>query len=66
MNLIIDTGNTATKIAVMDDNRVIFRQRVEIISVEMVSALLDEYPSIDKAIVASTGEANECVCGILR
>ena len=66
MNLIIDTGNTATKIAVMDDNRAIFRQRVETISVEVVSALLEEYPSIDKAIVASTGEANECVCGILR
>ncbi len=66
MNLIIDIGNTSTKIAVMDDNKVIARQRVEQISEGIVTALLDEYPFIDKAIVASTGAGDECVCGVLR
>ena len=66
MNLIIDIGNTATKIAVMDSNKVILQERVEALSVERVSALLEEFESIDKAIVASTGKSNECVCGMLR
>lgn len=66
MNLIIDIGNTATKIAVMDSNKVILRDRVEVLSAELISALLEEYPSISKAIVASTGKCDECVCGMLR
>ncbi len=66
MNLIIDRGNTATKIAVMDSNKILFRQRVENLSAEMVAALLDEYKSIDKAIVASSGADDESVCCLLR
>ena len=67
MNLIVDIGNTATKIAVMDsNNQVVARRRVEHLSSEMTAALLDEYPYIDKAIVASTGVGDECVCEVLR
>ena len=67
MNLIIDIGNTATKIAVMDsNNNVVARHRVEHLTAEMSAALLAEYKSIDKAIVASTGRCDECVCGVLR
>lgn len=67
MNLIIDIGNTATKIAVMDsNNRVVARRRVEHLTEEMMTALLAEFQSIDKAIVASTGAGDECVCRVLR
>lgn len=67
MNLIVDIGNTATKIAVMDSNNaVVARRRVEHLTAEMIAALLDEYKSIDKAIVASTGAGGECVRGLLR
>ena len=66
MNLIIDIGNTSTKIAVMNQSEIVARQRVEHLSAEMVEALLAEYSSIDKAIVASTGRGDECVCGVLR
>lgn len=66
MNLIIDVGNTATKIAVMDNNEILFRQRVERLSVKEVAALLDEHKSIDKAIVASSGTIEGRVCALLR
>ncbi len=66
MNLIIDVGNTATKIAVMDSNKVVFRERVGHLTVERLCALLEEYESIDKAIMASTGRCDECVCDLLR
>lgn len=67
MNLIVDIGNTTTKIAVMDsNNNVVAHYRVESLTAEMTTALLAEYPSIDKAILASTGRCDECVCGVLR
>ena len=66
MNLIIDIGNTATKIAVMNESEVVTRQRVELLSEEVICSLLEEYPAINKAIVASTGSKDECVCGLLR
>ena len=66
MNLIIDIGNTATKIAVMTESEVILRERVERFDVERLEALLEAYPAIDKAIVASTGTKVECVCEVLR
>ena len=66
MNLIIDIGNTATKIAVMDSKEILFRERVDYLSTERVSALLEEYKSIDKVIVASTGRVDECVREMLR
>ncbi|MBQ2703535.1 MAG: type III pantothenate kinase [Alistipes sp.] len=67
MNLIVDIGNTATKIAVMDSNNtVVAYRRVEHFTAEMAAALLDEYPSIDKAIVASTGAEDERVWRVLR
>ncbi len=66
MNLIIDIGNTATKIAVMNSNKVLLRERVEQLSAEMLCALLEKYEPIDKAIVASTGRCDECVCELLR
>jgi pantothenate kinase type III len=63
MNLIVDIGNTTTKIAVMDsNNNVVAHYRVESLTAEMTTALLAEYPSIDKAILASTGRCDECVC----
>lgn len=66
MNLIIDIGNTATKIAVMDSNKVLFRERVGNLTNEMLLAVLEKYESIDKAIVASTGRCEEWVCELLH
>ena len=63
MNLIIDIGNTSTKIAVIDNNRIVDQRRVEILNEDMLDRLLAEYPLIDKAITASTGSGGERVYG---
>ena len=66
MNLIIDIGNTSTKIAVIDNKEIILRERVERLDAEHLTALFEEYPLIDKAIVASTGRCDRNLCEVLR
>ena len=66
MNLIIDVGNTATKIAVINQSEILLRERVEHLTAEVLTSLLESYPAIDKAIVASTGSVEVCVGEVLR
>lgn len=54
MNLILDIGNTLTKIALAEDNNVIFANRHEILTKEILITLLAEY-SPEKAIVSAVG-----------
>ena len=61
MNLIVDIGNTSTKVAVIDNNLTVDRRRVDLLTEEMLDGLLAEYPLIDKAITASTGCGGERV-----
>lgn len=59
MNLLIDIGNTATKIAVSENNEIVFRETVPHITEELIDRLLNDNPLIDKAIVSSTGDGGD-------
>ncbi len=57
MNLIIDVGNTNVKLAVFQDNEIIFRDTEKQESLEeSVLNLLEEFKSIKKVIISSVGQ----------
>ena len=66
MNLLIDIGNTATKIAVSDKNEIVWRKTVPHLTGELLDSLFADNPLIDKAIVASTGSDGDSVCALVR
>jgi len=55
MNLIIDIGNTLTKIAITESNNIVFSNRYEVLSKEILLDILAKY-SPAKAIVAAVGK----------
>ena len=56
MNLIIDAGNTAIKLAVFNRANLLFDESLEATAfVEKVKAIFREYPNISSAIVSATG-----------
>lgn len=65
MNLIIDIGNTLTKVAITDGDNVIFNNRYEIFTKETLNALLSEY-SPQKAIISAVGKKDINVIDYLK
>lgn len=64
MNLVIDSGNTSTKVAVMEGKTVVREWRFADFGQSDADAIIAEYaPS--KAIVASTGGDEERICAML-
>ncbi len=55
MNLIIDIGNTLTKVAVFDDDRLVFHEKHSTLCADVLEKVLNTY-SVSKAILSSTGE----------
>lgn len=57
MNLIIDVGNTATKLAVFQSEKLVFDEAIEKGSlIEKVKEVFGLYPNISRAILSSVGE----------
>ena len=56
MNLIVDIGNTRTKVAVVDGGEVVRNYLFGSAAELDVEAIVAEFPAIRRAIVASTGE----------
>lgn len=67
LNLIVDMGNTLTKIAVIDSNNreVVAQWRAERFAEQEVADIVAQYAPA-KAIVASTRGEEECLCALLR
>jgi len=62
MNLIVDIGNTATKLAVFNSNDIVHTEVVTgMASPEHVQAVLDQYPDISKGIIASVVRADHAL-----
>ncbi|HYW95863.1 MAG TPA: type III pantothenate kinase [Bacteroidales bacterium] len=60
MNLVIDFGNTVTKIAVFSDDELLLCRREEILTLGLLKEVLDEYPELNRAIVSSvTNQSKE-------
>jgi type III pantothenate kinase len=55
MNLIIDIGNTSTKIALFDGNLQNYFSRFDELTVPILEKLIGEYPEIRKCIVSPAG-----------
>lgn len=56
MNLILDIGNTLSKVAVFNDNNIVFMDKYENLSVDDIRKVIDDYPEIDCAIVSSVAD----------
>ena len=64
-NLIVDEGNSLCKIAVMDNNEVLFEESAPEFDLAKIAELKERF-SLDKAIVASTRGGAEKICEKLR
>ncbi|WP_338732784.1 type III pantothenate kinase [Mangrovimonas cancribranchiae] len=57
MNLIIDIGNTAVKIAVFKEGTLLFSSRGKVANLEeIINEIFQEYPQISQGIIASVGK----------
>ncbi|HET8736779.1 MAG TPA: type III pantothenate kinase [Pricia sp.] len=66
MNLIIDAGNTAVKLAVFDKKKLIFHQTAELGHVaRQVKEICDHYPRISHSIVSSFGNLDRKVLAVV-
>lgn len=59
MNLIIDIGNTKTKVAVFKDNEMICTKTCDFPSNSFIDNLLLEFPSIENSIISSVRQNSE-------
>lgn len=53
MNLILDLGNTNLKIAIIDDNQIVFTETKDCLEKSYLDKILKKHSFIDKAIVSS-------------
>lgn len=65
MNLVVDSGNTSTKVAVMDGETTVREWRFDRFTQGDADAIIAGY-SPSKAIVASTGGDGERICAMLE
>jgi len=65
-NLVIDIGNTRTKIALFNQHDLMFNVPVEHLTVNHLRMLKDEHVQLDKAILSSVKKVDEEVLQFLR
>jgi len=66
MKLVIDIGNTLTKLAVFDKDGIVSIKTAENISQKLLSNLFADYPQIDTAILSSVINLNEWLTNYLN
>lgn len=66
MNLIVDIGNSRLKAALFDRGEIVRRWAVEGSGTERLAVVLADCPRVERAIVASTGEAEAAYAASLR
>ena len=66
MNLVVDIGNTLIKVAVVESDVVLFMQQAEVIGDVDFDLLRESFPSLCRAIVASTAFSTADVAALLR
>jgi type III pantothenate kinase len=66
MNLVVDIGNTLIKVAVVESDEVLFMQQAEVIGDVDFDLLRECFPSLCRAIVASTAFSTADVVALLR
>ena len=66
MNLVVDIGNTRIKVAVVEGADVLLSQVFVSVDEVPLKELREQYPMVNKSIVASTGEPAEHIAERLR
>ncbi|MEG1611931.1 MAG: type III pantothenate kinase [Alistipes sp.] len=66
MNLIVDIGNTRTKLAVMEGGKVVAQRSVERLYAGVIDELIVDYPTVCQAIVCSTRDDGQAVAELIR
>ena len=66
MNLVVDIGNTLIKVAVVERDEVVYMQQAESIEEVDLVTLCERFPSLRRAIVASTAFPTTDVAVLLR
>ena len=66
VNLIIDIGNSLLKVALVQRDEVLEQHSCQSLSEDMVSDIKARYPSVSRAIVASTAHSTAEVASLLR
>jgi type III pantothenate kinase len=66
MNLVVDIGNTLIKVAVVERDEVVYMQHTESIKEVDLVTLCERFPSLRRAIVASTAFPTADVAVVLR
>lgn len=66
MNLLVDIGNTLSKVALAESGRVIECLRAERLSPEFLEEVLDRYPALSGAILCAVREYDPAVESLLR
>jgi type III pantothenate kinase len=65
MNLIIDIGNSRAKVVVMDGDTLIEEYVAEEFNISLFKEIMEAYPAISRAIIASTRGDEDVVKGIV-
>ncbi len=66
MNLVVDIGNSLVKVAIVDGDNVVVTHRFSSIEEIDVVGLRRDYPTLQKAIVASSGVDTAPIASVLR
>jgi type III pantothenate kinase len=56
MNLIIDIGNTVTKLAVFEGNKLLQKSVKEVLNLELLNQYFKDFPEIDAGIICSVAD----------
>ena len=66
MTLVLDIGNTLTKLAVFDESKMVDSLAVQSVSIKSLEKLLDAHPHVHSAIISSVGEIDEAMISLLH
>ncbi|HBH47264.1 MAG TPA: type III pantothenate kinase [Bacteroidales bacterium] len=66
MNLIIDIGNSTTKLSIFKHEKEVFSERISHLSLQILTALADKWQAIDKCILAASGQVNPAIVSELK
>ncbi|GET33148.1 type III pantothenate kinase [Prolixibacter bellariivorans] len=66
MNLVIDIGNSLTKLAVFDQNRLVDSVQLEDFDQKVILRLKNQYPELDKAILSSVTKHDSTLFQLLQ
>lgn len=66
MNLVIDIGNSSTKIAIFDNHQITEQFSTEIIGTELISDLKRKIPELDKVILSSVAWVEDAFVNYLN